>query len=75
MQIPYFLYNINMIFKLINKLKRLSDKLLFLHFLAKLVLGIGIGVLLYQYLEGYGWWIVGLGLVMSFLGAWKAFQK
>lgn len=68
-------YNKIMTINFVRKLQSLSPQALLLHFWAKLILGIGIGVVFAQYLEGYGWWIAGAGLAISMPGAWKALKK
>jgi len=37
----------------------------------KFLAGVGIGVLLINYLAGYGWWLILLAVVTSLPGAYK----
>jgi hypothetical protein len=47
--------------------KKLSTPMFIVFVLSKVVLGIGIGVLLYAYLAPYGWWFLGVGLIFSLI--------
>ncbi len=56
---------------LINRFRKLPIPILILHITAKFVFGVGLGVLLANYLSGFGWWIILLALIMSIPGAYK----
>jgi len=56
---------------LIDKVRQLPTLSLVLLVAGKLVIGIGLGVLLVQYLIGYGWWLIILGIAISLPGAYK----
>lgn len=60
---------------LIDKVKGLPTPLFILHFTSKAVITLGLGVLLANQLDGFGWWIIGLGLVLSIPAAIKIFTK
>ncbi len=42
-----------------------------LHTIAYFVVGVGVGVLLENYLKPFGWWIILLGVVLLIPGAYK----
>jgi len=46
-----------------------------MHFASKAIIALGIGVLLGSCLAGLGWWIVGLGVILSIAPATKIFKK
>lgn len=56
---------------LINRFRKLPIPILILHITAKFVFGVGLGVLLANYLSGFGSWIILLALIMSIPGAYK----
>ena len=60
---------------IIDKVKSLATPLFILHFASKAVIALGLGVLLASQLEGLGWWIVGLGFVLSIPAAIKIHTK
>ena len=60
---------------IIDKVKSLPTPLFILHFASKAVIALGLGVLLASQLEGLGWWIVGLGFVLSIPAAIKIHTK
>jgi len=55
----------------INRFRKLSTPILTLHITAKFVFGVGLGVLLANYLSGFGWWIILLALIIGIPGAYK----
>ncbi len=56
---------------LINRFRKLPTSILALHVTAKFVFGVGLGVLLASYLNGFGWWIILLAIIMGLPGAYK----
>ena len=60
---------------LIDKVKALSTPLFILHFFSKMVLVFGLGIILANRLKGLGWWIIGLGVVLSIPTAIKILAK
>jgi len=60
---------------IVDKVKGLPTPLFILHFASKAVIAFGLGVLLANQIEGLGWLIVGLGLVLSIPAAIKIFTK
>ncbi len=59
----------------ISGAKKLSTPMFIVFVLSKVVLGIGIGVLLYAYLAPYGWWFLGVGLIFSLICLAVAVKK
>ena len=59
----------------VNNFRELPAPLLMLHVGAKSVGGIGIGVLLCNYLAGFGWWIILLAVLMAIPSTIKIFGK
>ena len=55
----------------IKRFRELPTPILILHVTARFVFGVGLGVLLANYLSGFGWWIIVLALVMGIPGAYK----
>jgi len=55
----------------INRFRKLPTPILTLHIIAKFVFGVGLGVLLVNYLNGFGWWIILLALIIGTPGAYK----
>jgi uncharacterized membrane-anchored protein YitT (DUF2179 family) len=49
----------------IERFKKLPTWTLFCHLLAKMVIGMGIGILLAPYLDGYAWWIILAAFVLA----------
>lgn len=60
---------------IVDKIKALPTPLFVLHFASKAVFTFGLGILLASYLKGLGWWIVGLGVVLSIPSVIKIFGK
>ena len=60
---------------MIDKVKALSTPLFILHFFSKMIFAFGLGILLANRLEGLGWWIIGLGVVLSIPTAIKILAK
>jgi len=60
---------------IIDKVKGLPTPLFILHFLSKAIVALGLGVLLAGRLTGLGWWIVGIGVVLSIPTAIRIFKK
>lgn len=56
---------------LVNRFRELPKPILTLHIAAKFVFGVGLGVLLADYLSGFAWWIILLALIMSIPGGYK----
>jgi hypothetical protein len=50
---------------LIERVKNLPGPLLCLHVASKAIIGFGFGIVLAKYLEGFGWSIVILGVILS----------
>lgn len=60
---------------LIGGVKKLSTPMFVLFVLSKLFVGIGIGVLLVEYLGAYGWWFLIVGVIASIICAIAAAKK
>lgn len=60
---------------MVDKVKGLPTPLFMLHFFSKMVFVFGLGILLASRLEGLGWWIIGLGVVLSIPTAIKILTK
>jgi len=60
---------------LMNKVKRLSPPMFVIFVLSKLIVGVGLGILLIQYLAPYGWWFLIVGIILSVFCVVKALQK
>jgi len=52
---------------IIEGVKRFSPAMFFIFVFSKVLVGIGIGVLLVQYLAPYGWWFLIGGVGLSLL--------
>jgi mannose/fructose/N-acetylgalactosamine-specific phosphotransferase system component IIC len=57
---------------LIKQVKKLETPMFILFVASKRIVGIGLGVLLAGVLQGTGWWILILGIVLSAVSAIKA---
>lgn len=57
----------------LDKIKALPAPLFVLHFASKAIIAFGLGIILASYLQGLGWWIVGLGVVLSMPALSKIF--
>ena len=57
---------------LIEQVKKLHAPMFVVFVGSKVIVGIGLGVLLANYLVGFGWWILLLGVVLSIIAAAKA---
>ncbi len=44
-------------------------------FLGKFLLALGIGVLLAEWMRGWGWWLVGTGILMDGLAKWRWLRR
>ncbi|NQU74493.1 MAG: hypothetical protein HQ547_07295 [Candidatus Omnitrophica bacterium] len=60
---------------IIDKVKGLPTPLFILHFASKAVVAFGLGIVLGSRLEGLGWLIVGLGVVLSIPAVIRIFGK
>ena len=60
---------------IIDRIKGLPTPLFILHFSSKVLFAFGLGILLANRLEGLGWLIVGLGVVLSIPTAIKILTK
>ena len=60
---------------IIDKVRGLPTPLFMLHFFSKIVFVFGLGILLASRLEGLGWWMIGLGVVLSIPTAIKILTK
>lgn len=56
---------------MIDKLRQLPTTSLMLIIAGKFFAGVGIGVLLINYLAGYGWWLILLAVITSLPGAYR----
>lgn len=56
---------------LIGRFRKLPTSVLALHITAKFVFGVGLGILLAGYLEGFGWWLILLAIIMAIPGVYK----
>lgn len=52
----------------VDRLRAFSTPTLLLFVVSKCIIWLGAGVLLANVLAGLGWWIVGLGIVLSISG-------
>ena len=60
---------------IIDKVRGLPTPLFMLHFFSKMLFVFGLGILLGSRLEGLGWWLIGLGIVLSIPTAVKILTK
>ena len=60
---------------MVDKVKGLTTPLFVLHFISKMLFVFGLGILLGSRLEGLGWWLIGLGIVLSIQTAVKILTK
>jgi hypothetical protein len=56
---------------IIESFRKLPLPLLSLHITAKFLAGIGVGVLLADYLNGLGWWLILLAVLISVPSAYR----
>lgn len=59
---------------LIKQVKKLKTPMFILFVISKIIVGIGLGVLLAGILQGTGWWILILGIILSAIPAIKAIR-
>jgi hypothetical protein len=60
---------------IIDKIKALPASLFILHFISKVIIGFGLGIVAARCMQGLGWWIVGLGIVLSVPAIVKIWSK
>lgn len=60
---------------LISGVKKLSSPMFVIFVLSKLLVGVGLGILLVQYLAPYGWWFLIVGVVLSIICAIVAIKN
>ena len=60
---------------IIDGVKQFSTPMFVIFVLSKLLVGIGLGVLLVQYLMPYGWWFLIVGVVVSIICIVVAAEK
>jgi hypothetical protein len=60
---------------IIEKVKGLPTPLFILHFSSKMLFAFGLGILLASRLQGAGWWIIGISIVLSMPSAIKILVK
>ena len=60
---------------LMDSVKSFSPPMFIVFVLSKILVGIGLGVLLVQNLAPYGWWFLGVGVVLSAICLILALQK
>jgi hypothetical protein len=63
------------IMNVIDKIKVLPTPLFILHFSSKVLIGFGLGIVVARCMQGLGWWIVGLGIVLSVPAIMKIWSK
>ena len=60
---------------LVDKFRSLSTPMIGLHIASKAIIGLGLGVVLAQYLQGFGGWIILAGIVLSIPPIYLIFKK
>jgi len=60
---------------ILNKVKSLPNPMFVLFVSSKVIAGIGIGVLISEFAQGFGLWILLLGIILSIPPAMKIFGK